>query len=176
MKKVKLPATDTTAMLRRMYDQLVREGADWDAREARWQSDTGRAYPADELELNELCKEAGLDAQTICEWKPRQLLEYLRLELKSKDRTAPAEVHGEGNSGAQPPILAILDDVNQDVLTIASDERKSSDDKMRDIIKIESSYRGWQSNRWAKLLGVSDSQIRKNQCWKELREDEKSLD
>lgn len=45
----------------------------------------------------------------------------------------------------------------------------SAGDKMQTICIIDKSYLGWNSKRWADLLGVSAAAIRQTATWKNIR-------
>lgn len=95
------------------------------------------------------------------------------------DRMATAV---EESGGAGDPddksidFAAILDDAAPAVVTIAGDESKSLDERMRLIAIAKPEAVHWKSRRWAELLGVTAGRIRQTDTWIAWRAAEKKPD
>ncbi len=75
-RKVRLPATSDN--LRRALEWAKEGFRDEDAHRAKWLADTGRAYPKDLRELNDLCVEFGVESHDDA----FLMLDRLRAKLK----------------------------------------------------------------------------------------------
>lgn len=80
-----------------------------------------------------------------------------------------AEAVGEQPDKSEPVIKGSAVEVllgadSREILDIAR-SKKSADDKMREICRIDQRFLGYTSPGWAELLGVSDAAIRKTRFW-----------
>jgi hypothetical protein len=85
------------------------------------------------------------------------------------------DVFGPGDLTARVA-KALAGDNCDTVAGIAAAADLSLDEKMRRIALVDSSTVAWNSGRWAKLLGVSDSRIRQTDTWVRWREAERKSD
>ena len=129
----------------------------------------------------------GLSADATPEdWEEqrRQTEEYHRWEEEQERRPAAAEQERiaamvreamAGSEHADTEAAARISDVllgggRTAILKIAHDRDAAANDRMQDIIRIDSTWAGKDSGEWAELLGVTAQAIRQTACWASLRE------
>jgi hypothetical protein len=89
------------------------------------------------------------------------------------ERRISADAEKDGNQApADAPKLgqvqaAMLDDTGVEVLRVLSNPKMSVDQKMRELIRLDLRYGGFNSTRWAEMLEVTSQAIRQTDCWKE---------
>jgi hypothetical protein len=67
-------------------------------------------------------------------------------------------------------LLEVFGDSNAvQMAAVAQDTSKSTEDRMQAIYEIDRRVLGWDSPKWAKVLGVTEAAIRKNHWWREER-------
>ena len=72
---------------------------------------------------------------------------------------------------------ATLDSSGAEVYRVATDKRLTADQRMREIARIDSRYKGYDSTQWHRLLpDVSASAIRQTSAWAEWQDERKRLD
>jgi hypothetical protein len=82
---------------------------------------------------------------------------------------APATAEQGGAVEEVARALALIDSTAARIHAIASDTSKAADQRMRDIYALDRGCLGWDSGRWAALLVVSGSAVRKTDWWKQDR-------
>jgi len=71
--------------------------------------------------------------------------------------------------GAQLRLEAVTDENAIAIIKVAEDRTKTTDEKMRAIYAIDRRAVGWDSPKWARLLGVSAAAIRQTDWWRKER-------
>jgi hypothetical protein len=66
-------------------------------------------------------------------------------------------------------VAAVADENAVAIINIAGDATKTAEQKMRTIYAIDNRVVGWDSPKWASVLGVSDAAVRKTDWWIEDR-------
>lgn len=109
----------------------------------------------------------GLDKDQIKLWLTK-LINWTTEELAHVDPLPVTSGVSEGRSNEVIELLA--DSMTLEMREIVTSPKfPSADKKMRELCRIDSRFLGWDSPRWAKLLGISDPAIRKTKFWTEDR-------
>ena len=105
-------------------------------------------------------------------------LAYSQAELERLASTQPQPTSQPAPRSEQDVMqwVAASDDNTLKVVAIAQRKDLTVDDKMRLIERLDSRFRGKDSNELASLLGVTPPAIRQTTCWKEWQKLKKSSD
>lgn len=68
-------------------------------------------------------------------------------------------------AATEPIERQILDANGVRISQVASDRRRTANERMQDIVGIDRSWAGRTSSEWASLLGVSEQAIRRTATW-----------
>ena len=85
---------------------------------------------------------------------------------------------GVGDAEASFDLIAgvMLDENAVKITAIAQDKAKSADERMKEIVRLDSRFKGKNSTEWASLLDVKSPAIRQTESWKTIQAEKKLLD
>ena len=70
----------------------------------------------------------------------------------------------------------MLDENSVKITSIAQDKTKSADERMKEIIRLDSRFKGKDSGGWGSLLDVTPAAIRQTDCWDAIRSEQRLPD
>jgi hypothetical protein len=122
--------------------------------------DLGRAVSRlDELLESEIARVSQVPQETLVLDSPDSPKEKETRPSPEKHPPKPAS----GNA-----LETLLDKEGQKIMEIAH-STKSADDKMHEVVRVDSRFLAWDSERWGRLLDIKGSAVRKTRFWKETR-------
>lgn len=100
---------------------------------------------------------------------PRVAKEVGESVSRAKDSVASDEDGVSGDMIFQMSELLMVGDTGAQVMRIATDDSITTDQKMRELCKVDRRYLGFNSKQWSVVLGVTPSAIRQTGFWQEIQ-------